>query len=59
MNPLILAREIKALADEQASYSASRGGLEERERCRVAIEEKADALVVFLAERYTDVKETA
>jgi hypothetical protein len=40
-----VARDIRNLADEMGGYSASRGGLEERERCRAAIEEKAKELI--------------
>ena len=53
MNKLALAQEIKRLADEAASYSASRGGLEERERCRRAIEARADELIALLKEEET------
>ena len=40
-----MAVEIRDFADEMGSYSASRGGLEERERCRKAIEAKAKELI--------------
>ena len=43
-----IAVEIRDLADEISNYSASRGGLQERERCRVLIEEKAKTLIRLL-----------
>ena len=40
-----LAVEIRDLADEINSYSASAGGLAERQRCRTEIEAKAKELI--------------
>lgn len=39
------ARDILELAQEIRTYSASAGGLAERERCRKAIEQKAQGII--------------